>query len=230
MGDTNKAHKTHDYNEKLRQDYEEIKRKVERGMLPLVARLPAIDRAVIDYVRAQDEYFEGLHNPPIQFRDSDALERMADLVLYEELKWSHPDKMSIVEYPLMSDTQEDRLMDKTRLHAVIEYKGRETNGRRTQSYIDDNGAQQVSRSRLPEPYDDILDDIDNQLVTDDLLNKAGLTERQRQAVDLVYFEGMTHEEAAEVMGVSRRAVGFFIDVSLSKLKRKFDETTTEKGD
>src|SRR5690625_3312482 len=98
-----------DYNAKLAQDYADIRSKVRGRMLPLVARMPVIDDAVASYVLAQDEHFEELRRKaeadggdapkavPIQLRDATALHRMADLVLHEELTWSHPDKMSIVE-------------------------------------------------------------------------------------------------------------------------------------
>ncbi|PHE12654.1 hypothetical protein COF41_25685 [Bacillus toyonensis] len=36
------------------------------------------------------------------------LERLADLVLYEELHDTHPDKMALAEYPIMSDHQLSR--------------------------------------------------------------------------------------------------------------------------
>lgn len=35
---------TQDYNAKLAQDYEDIKRRIESDMLPLIARIPAIDK------------------------------------------------------------------------------------------------------------------------------------------------------------------------------------------
>src|SRR5690625_4982413 len=108
---------TKDYNAKLAQDYAGIRAKVRGGMLPLVARIPAIEEAVSAYVEAQDAHYEELRRKaeeeggevseavPIQLRDATALHRMADLVLHEVLTWSHPDKMSIVEYPVMSDSQ-----------------------------------------------------------------------------------------------------------------------------
>lgn len=37
--------------------------------------------------------------------DDTALKAMADLILYEELSDNHPDKMSLEEYPIMSDYQ-----------------------------------------------------------------------------------------------------------------------------
>lgn len=106
---------TVDYNEKLYEDYTKIKRKVERGMLPLVARNPAIDHATTDYVVALAEHYhadkDAGKNPPIPLKNAAMLDRFSDLVMYEELKWSHPDKMSIVEYPVMSDTQEEERHD-----------------------------------------------------------------------------------------------------------------------
>ena len=44
--------------------------------------------------------------------DSNVLERLASLILYEELTDPHPDKMTREEYPIMSDSQrEERLGD-----------------------------------------------------------------------------------------------------------------------
>jgi len=41
-------------NARLAKDYEDIRDRVERGMLSLVARIPATDDAVLTYVTAQD--------------------------------------------------------------------------------------------------------------------------------------------------------------------------------
>ncbi|MGE9877946.1 hypothetical protein [Bacillus velezensis] len=48
-----------------------------------------------------DAYFDSTGEHPEQ----SALERMANLVLYEELSDSHPDKVARTEYPIMSDEQ-----------------------------------------------------------------------------------------------------------------------------
>src|SRR5699024_12161843 len=41
-----------------------------------------------------------------QFRNSDLMDELADVILHDDLTWSHPDKMTIVEYPLLSDSQQ----------------------------------------------------------------------------------------------------------------------------
>lgn len=44
--------------------------------------------------------------------DSNVLERLASLILFDELTDTHPDKMSREEYPILSDSQrEERLGD-----------------------------------------------------------------------------------------------------------------------
>ncbi|WP_332606848.1 hypothetical protein [Bacillus spizizenii] len=48
-----------------------------------------------------DAYFDSVGEHP----ESTALERMANLVIYEELSDSHPDKVTRSEYPIMSETQ-----------------------------------------------------------------------------------------------------------------------------
>src|SRR5690606_34645014 len=91
--------------------------------------------------------------PPIPFKDSAALEKYADLILYEELKWSHPDKMSIVEYPVMSDTQAEEREGKYRPHSDLQYGDRRYLGRRKSHFTDDKGAPQVRNSRVASPPD-----------------------------------------------------------------------------
>jgi len=110
------------------------------------------------------------------------LDRLATLILHKELSDRHPDKMTREEFPIMSRWQEERLFEKTQLHEKIEYKGREANGKRKSHYVDDGGAPHVTNGRLPEPYDDIFEHVDDALDLRDAIEKAGLTDRQRQAV------------------------------------------------
>ncbi|MEI2356071.1 sigma factor-like helix-turn-helix DNA-binding protein [Mesobacillus zeae] len=210
-----------DYNEKLLLDYENIHDKVKRGMLPLVARNPAIDKAVSNYVDSQTEFFDAKKNrgehSPIQLRNSYVLSRFADLVMYEELKWSHPDKMTIVDYPIMSDDQEASRTEKYRPNSDIQYGDRRYSGRRKTHFTDDQGSPQVRNSRVVDPHDPTIDAVGDYLDLYDALDSAGLTERQREAIDLVYFVNMTQEEAAEVMGVGQDVISRRVSVALRKL-------------
>lgn len=207
----NEDYSTSDYNAKLAQDYVDIRAKVRGGVLPLVARIPEIDKAVSDYVLAQDDDFERKKakavaegrketSVPIQYRDSVMLERMADLLDYEYLTWSHHDKMNIVENPILSDSQmRTRHHREMRLSDVYTGVGDETIGRYRdhttgeKRRIYDYMTPERDMSLIPTAYLDLYDALDN----------AGLTDRQRQTIDLIYFEGMTQEDAAEEMGVSR---------------------------
>ncbi|HDR7992626.1 hypothetical protein COK77_08075 [Bacillus cereus] len=51
-----------------------------------------------------DAYVEAVGERP----EPKQLERLADLLLYEELHDTHPDKMTLEEYPIMSETQLSR--------------------------------------------------------------------------------------------------------------------------
>ncbi|QUW39299.1 hypothetical protein [Bacillus cereus] len=51
-----------------------------------------------------DAYVEAVGERP----EPKQLERLADLLLYEELHDTHPDKMSLAEYPIMSEHQLSR--------------------------------------------------------------------------------------------------------------------------
>ena len=210
-----------DYNEKLAKDIEVIRDKVKRGMLPLVARNPALDRATSEYALAQAEHYHTEQakgkNPPIPLRDSDTLHKCADLVMYEELKWSHPDKMSIVEYPIMSDRNEQSYFEKYTTHSDLQYGDRRYTGRRKTHFTDDHGAPQVRNSRIVDPNDPTIERLIDYLDLYDALENASLTDRQRQAINLVFFENMTQEAAADVMGIRRQVMARHLDAGIAKL-------------
>ena len=218
---------THDYNEQLRMDYASIRDKVERGVLPIGDRIKAIDDAIKRYVHAQDDDFEGkrikaesqgrsVNTVPIQYRNTALLDALANLLMYEYLTWSHHDKMNIVDNPILSDTQMAyRHRKESRISDV--YTGGEGDaaiGRRTdhdgvKRRIYDYMTPERDMSLVPSAYIDLYNALEN----------AGLTERQRQAIELVYFEGMTQEDAAKEMGVSKPAVNQFISIGNTKIKK-----------
>lgn len=210
-----------DYIEKLRKDYEEIADKVKRGMLPLVARIPAIDKAVRDYVEAQDAHFESMREEggyvPVQYRDSHMLDKFAELIMYEELTWSHPDKMSIVEYPVMSDWQAKERREKTSFPGEITHDDRQFNGRRKGYSVGKSGEINVTNHRMPNPEDSGIKALEDKITVAELLERAKLTDKQRQAIELVYFEDMTQEQAAKIMGVKKHTVSEHIKKSIKKL-------------
>lgn len=51
------------------------------------------------------------------------------------------------------------------------------------------------------------------------MNTAGLTERQTEAIALVYGMDLTQKDAAAIMGVSREAVTQFIEGATEKIAR-----------
>ena len=76
--------------------------------------------------------------------------------------------------------------------------------------------------------EDIIASSDLRLVLSDVLDK--LTERQQQAVQLVYFEQMTLEDAAEIMSVSTQRVHQMINAALTKMRKTFEEHNLEIAD
>lgn len=107
------------YKEQLQADYERIRADAKSGALPLLQRMDEIRQATDRYALAHAEEYDDAvaqalaegRSPgtvPIPFKDTGLLHNLADLCMDEYLRWSHPDKMTIVEYPVMSASQQDR--------------------------------------------------------------------------------------------------------------------------
>lgn len=233
-----------DYTAQLRLEYEDLRKKVRSGMLPLVARLPAIEKAVTTYVGAHESEFErkrakamaegrSVDTVPIPYRDERLLHQFADLVMHEELTWSHPDKMSIVEYPVMSDRQTKSYYGDTSHKSELQFGDLRFLGKRKTVVERRDGSYDVRFNRVLTIGNGEEDATNDRIDVISALEGAELTERQLEAITLVYFgnegEGMTQAEAGAEMGVSRRAVGFFLDASFAKIKRYMLRSTTGEG-
>jgi DNA-directed RNA polymerase specialized sigma24 family protein len=55
------------------------------------------------------------------------------------------------------------------------------------------------------------------------IERASLTNRQRQAVELVYFDDLTQVDAANRMGCSKQTVNRLTMVSLTKIARVYEK-------
>ena len=53
--------------------------------------------------------------------------------------------------------------------------------------------------------------------------KNDLSEMQRKAIIYVFYEGYTHRQAAELMGVNRSTIEVYISRALAKIKKKLDD-------
>jgi hypothetical protein len=83
-----------DYKSELHKEINALQRATKKGELPRELRLAKIEKLT-------EEYFAKTGEMP----DTKALQRLEDLCIYEELTDSHPDKMTLEEYPIMSDYQ-----------------------------------------------------------------------------------------------------------------------------
>lgn len=83
---------TNDFNEII----DDIKRRTKAGELPRDVRIAEIDRVT-------EEWFARTGKLP----DAKQLEKLADLILHEELTDTHPDKVTKTDYPFFSESQFD---------------------------------------------------------------------------------------------------------------------------
>lgn len=213
-----------DYNATLRHEYETIRKQTKAGTLPLNERIEACERASSAYVIAQDEEWErkrqraidegrSVNTVPIQYRDAGALERLADVLMDEYLTWDHHDKMNVVENPILSRTQTLlRHRKESPLEDVYTGKNDATIGRKRGSggekhRVYDYMTPERDMSLIPSEHLDLYGALDG----------AGLTGRQRQAIELVYFEGLTQADAAERMGVGQDVISRRLSASVGKI-------------
>ncbi|MBS4195345.1 sigma-70 family RNA polymerase sigma factor [Bacillus sp. FJAT-49870] len=119
----------------------------------------------------------------------------------------------------MSESQSEEREEKYEPKADIKYGDRRHLGRKLTHFTDDYGAPQVRNSKLGDDRNYELDDVELSADMRKALEHAGLTDRQRQAINLVFFENMTQEATAEAMDVSDRAVRYFLRDGLTKLRR-----------
>ena len=175
----------------------------------------------LERVREADSLCEAHYAIIGDFPVESVLSRLAWYIVFDEMTDPHPDKMTREEYPIMSESQEelrDSKQIKTR-DGEITYEGRQANGRRKSYYFGDGGEVGVSNSKMPDIYDrDIEGTVENIDVLV-LLDSAGLTERQREAIELVYFDGLTQVQAAEALCVRQPNINAYIDAGFSKIRK-----------
>jgi hypothetical protein len=83
-----------DYKTELHKEISRLQRATKNGKLPRELRLVKIGQLTEDYFAKTGE-----------MPDAKTLQRLEDLCIYEELSDSRPDKMTLEEYPIMSDYQ-----------------------------------------------------------------------------------------------------------------------------
>src|SRR5699024_1277455 len=149
------------------------------------------------------------------------LDRLGTYLILDHLTDSHPDKMSREETPVQSFRQflrrfnevptDKTIYDPSYFVGVCSKSG--GRGEDDEEYSEDMGQNVYVPS-----VDESVDAINSAIILYDLLERAKLTGRQRQAIDLVYFEDLTQYEAAEVMGIHQPNVKAYIDASICKLR------------
>lgn len=181
----------------------------EKGAKPAPnKRIENADALIEDYIEQHGK------RPP-----ASVLSRLATYVLLDTLTDSHPDKMSREEYPIMSYGQTGRYFARNGALSPEPYTQESVMGRKSSAkeWGSDNS------DALLFADDPMLMGVIESADLFALLDNANLTDRQRQAIDLVYFEDMTQEQAAEVMGVTRQAVDLYARNAINKLRRLANE-------
>lgn len=85
----------------------------------------------------------------------------------------------------------------------------------------------TNKERIQEPiYLKLEDSIDLLIDVDLMIEKAKLTEKQKEVVELYYFGQMTQEEVAEQLGITQQAV---LD-HINKIKERLNNVLKKWGE
>lgn len=143
---------------------------------------------------------------------------LSDMILDEELRWSHPDKMTLIEYPFTSESQEEERKGRYCLVPDVIFGDRRANGKRTSSHTDEDGNVSSSKGYITIGENEEYSRADIRMIVRDALSNADLTQRQKEAIYLVFYKRMTQKEAAIELGVRQQAIDQFIKGGLGKLR------------
>lgn len=169
-------------------------------------------------VRKTDELCETHYEQVGVYPDDSVLNRLAWYIIFDEMTDKHPDKITRDEYPVMSEWQELTRDQKTIKVEEITFNDRQFNGRKRTSYVGKNGNIRNSSPRLPNRYDPRIKRKETEIDVEEALNNSGLTERQRRAIEFIFFENLTQEGAAKKLGISRSTLREHVDEGLRKMR------------
>ena len=190
--------------------YDAKKADVHAVSIPPNKRIESADAIVEHYVEVNGE------RPP-----SSVLSRLATYLLLDNLTDDFPDKVSRDDYPILSYTQIGRRRREIPSENVYFDKS-DFGGMRTVYEKDDNN--DTGDAKYYPVYSPIVDEVDVRIEASmevkSILNKANLTYRQRQAIDLIYFRDLTQEQAAKVMGVRKHTTNEHLALGLRNLREK----------
>lgn len=215
------------YAEKLYAEYWTLYRKVKANAISFEDRLAEIDRITREYALAHDVAYEQTSKEAINYKDSEILARFADLAMNEILTWSHADKMSIVDYPIMSDSQEEERRKRYCLVPDVIFGDRRGNGSRTYSYSDEEGNVANGKARITLPRCEDYDKAEVKMIVRDALVNAGLTERQKEVIYLSFYKRLTQAEIAETLGVNKSNINVYLKAALKKLRTYLEKLGVE---
>src|SRR5690625_2773457 len=165
-----------------------------------------------------EAYYDQMDDKPAEA----VLSRLAWYIDFDYMTDTNEHKVSQEEYPILSDSQlRYRHKKETPLSDVHTGKDDVTIGRHTDHMgvsrrIYDYMTPNRDMALVPTKYLDLYNALDN----------AGLTERQRQAIELVYFEGMTQEGAGKRLGIRKNTLNEILQRSYEKIQLFSDKTRT----
>lgn len=132
----------------------------------------------------------------------------ADITLWNSMTNELEENMKMIEMYLDFD-------DRYYLHK--EYNDMKSMIYNQNSYEGIVPLEEIFGEAIPNATEDIVCDVELQEEIVELLGDV-LTERQRQVIEMYFWDGMTQEEIGKILGVSRQAINETLSKSLELLR------------
>ena len=126
----------------------DYKTDLHRHIDDLYTRAKTLDTTREERLQASDDLIEAYYAHCEKIPDNAPLERLASLILREELTDDNPYKVSHEAEPILNERQEERRYKRERRAGVVEYGNKPTTGFRKGVYTDNDGTPQFTRTRL----------------------------------------------------------------------------------
>jgi len=158
-------------------------------------------------------------------RNEDAISFVAEHLMYASCRWNETAGRTVHSYlnqcAIWAIKRWIKLSNKATQTEVVSLNADSCPGSRTQAY-------EIIADVNTQTPDEALSDQEQSDALAKIVDNAGLTERQRHCLDVVYVKGQKPSDVARDLGISRQAVDQCLNKGIRKIQVVIDGSNKEE--